>query len=273
MRTALIFGASGAVGGFFLPLLDGHYRLMPVSRLPRNGWRTGDLLDAAANWPITDIVISLGPLDAFATWLERQATAPQRVIALSSMSAESKRASPDPIERELAARLRAAEQRLLTAGKRHGCTCTIFRPTLIYGAGKDRSLAPIARAMRRWHLAPIPLGATGLRQPVHAADLAAACAAAIANPISYGKTYELGGGERLSFTSMLRRVRAAQPGFVLPLPVPLVALRVLAPLLRSFSTGALARLQEPLLADNGPAVRDLGYSPRDFRGADVLPSG
>ena len=62
-----------------------------------------------------------------------------------------------------------------------GIACTVFRPTLIYGAGTDRSLAPIARFARRWRVLPVPLGANGLRQPVHARDLAAACVAVLAN--------------------------------------------------------------------------------------------
>jgi NADPH:quinone reductase-like Zn-dependent oxidoreductase len=32
MRTVLVFGASGAVGGFLLPLLRTHYKVLPVSR-------------------------------------------------------------------------------------------------------------------------------------------------------------------------------------------------------------------------------------------------
>src|SRR5437868_15351441 len=106
MRTVLVFGASGAVGRHLLPQLpDAHYKVSLVSRDPRAGWLTGDLYDANRNWPVADIVISLGPLDAFAAWLERQQCAPRRVIALSSMSAESKALSPDPAERELAERL------------------------------------------------------------------------------------------------------------------------------------------------------------------------
>ena len=79
--------------------------------------------------------------------------------------------------------------------------------------------------MRRWHLLPLPLGATGLRQPVHAEDLAAACVAALENSATYGKTYELGGGERLSFRSMLMRMRAEAAA--LPVPIPLAALALL----------------------------------------------
>ena len=266
MRTVLVFGASGAVGGFLLPQLCTHYKVLPVSRGERSDWIRGDLNDPGIHWPAADAVMSLGPLDAFAAWLRRQTNPPRRVIALSSMSVESKRESPDPVERDLAARLRAAEASVLATGAERGIVCTIFRPTLIYGAGIDRSLAPIARFARRWHLLPIPLGATGLRQPVHAKDLADACLAVVDNVATYGKTYALGGGERLSFSSMLQRLRAAQRGFVVTLPVPLFALRVLA----RITPAALARVREPLIADITPAQRDFGYAPRQFAAEDVL---
>jgi len=267
MRTVLVFGASGAVGRYLLPLLaDAHYKVSPVSRDPHAGWLAGDLQDVRKDWPAADIVISLGPLDAFAAWLERQPHAPQRLIALSSMSAKSKALSPDRAERDLAERLRAAEARLFGYSAARGIACTIFRPTLIYGAGTDRSLAPIARFARRWHLMPIPLGAIGLRQPVHAADLADACTAVIDLSGTYAKTYALGGGERLTFAALLQRLRSAQRGFVLPVPVPLAVLR-----LGRISPGVLARLREPLVADNAAALRDFSYAPRAFIAADVLP--
>jgi nucleoside-diphosphate-sugar epimerase len=111
----------------------------------------------------------------------------------------------------------------------------------------------------------MPLGAGGLRQPVHALDLADACAAVTDNPNTYGKTYPLGGGERLTFNAMLWRLRAAQCRFALPVPLPLPLFR-----LAGISPAILARLREPLLADNGPAMRDFGYAPRGFIAADVL---
>jgi len=87
MRTVLVFGASGAVGGFLLPQLRTHYKVLPVSRGKRSDWIRGDLYDPGVHWPAADVVISLGPLDAFAAWLRRQIDPPRRVIALSSMSA------------------------------------------------------------------------------------------------------------------------------------------------------------------------------------------
>jgi len=272
MSSVLVFGASGAVGGFLLPRLAAHYIVFAASRCTRTGWLAGNLDDPDTDWPATEIVISLGPLDAFARWLGRLRQPPRRVLAFSSMSATSKRGSSDAGERALAQRLRTAEETLFAAGAAHGIACTILRPTLIYGAGSDRSLAPIAHFARRWRILPIPLGAAGLRQPVHAADLATACMAVLDNVVTYGKTYELGGGECLRFDAMLWRLRTAISGFVLPVPLPLFALRALA---RAWPHGplrrpALKRLREPLLADNGPAIRDFGYAPGPFRATDVF---
>jgi nucleoside-diphosphate-sugar epimerase len=276
--TLLVFGASGAVGRHLLQQAGAAYRLIAVSRAPpadASGatWLRADLTDARFAWPAVDGALSLGPLDAFVGWLARYPhTRLRRIVALSSMSAESKRASPDPAERALAARLVAAEDALHELAAARAIACTVFRPTLIYGAGNDRSLAPIVRFLRRWRVLPLPLGACGLRQPVHAADLAAACLAVLERPLTHGKTYPLGGGERLRFDALLLRLRAAVPGFVLPVPLPIPLLRLAARCWRGAPAGAaFARLREPLIADNDAAARDFGYAPRPFRAAEVLP--
>jgi nucleoside-diphosphate-sugar epimerase len=285
LSTFLIFGATGPVGVFLLPrLLAANARVFAVSRQAqaasgseRLRWIAGDLFNAAIAAPSDlEVVVSLGPLDAFAAWFERNPAARvKRVVALSSMSADSKRASPDPAEREIAARLLAAEARLARAATARNIEWTVLRPTLIYGDGRDRSLAPIARFARRWRILPLPIGAHGLRQPVHAADLADAVAASIDCAAAAGKIYPLGGGERLRFDDLLWRLRAALPGFVLPLPVPRFVLHV-ARSLRSavaasaISDAALRRLREPLIADNSAAAHDFGYAPRAFVAADVL---
>jgi len=284
LSTFLIFGASGAIGRLLLPrLLAAGGQVHAVSRAPpalpadpRLAWIGGDLYAEIAPLPDrVDAIISLGPLDGFAAWFERSAVAGvRRVIALSSMSAQSKQASFDLAERDLAARLLAAETRVAQAAQARGATWTLLRPTLIYGAGHDRSLAPIARFARRWRVMPIVLGADGLRQPVHAADLAGAVAAALDCSAAAGRIYPIGGGERLPFDVLVRRLRAATPGFVLPVPVPLFVLYVLARVLRwrgPHAAAALHRLRTPLLADNAAAANDFGYSPRAFIAADVLP--
>ena len=277
MSSILLFGASGAVGRFLLPRLSPAHQLVPVSRAasaPARGWLRADLNDADVNWPAAEVAISLGPLDAFAWWLDRRRDpALRRIIAFSSMSAVSKSESDDPAERELAARLVDAEQRLRDAGAQRGIAVTLFRPTLIYGAGIDRSLAPIARLARRWRVLPIPVGATGLRQPVHARDLAAACAGVLENSATHGVIYELGGGERLTFEQMIRRLRRCATGPVVSLPIPIAALHAAAIFSARGMPGraAIARLRQSLTADNSAALHDFGYAPGPFDPVGVLP--
>lgn len=282
MSSILVFGASGPVGRFLLPLLAARgdrvvavSRRPPITTSPACTWVQADFYGDCADIPDAETIVSVGPLDAFATWFERNAPACRRVIALSSMSATSKQDSPDPAERELAARLVASEKRLAATAQSRSAALTIFRPTLIYGAGVDRSLAPIARFARRWRIFPIPHGRCGLRQPVHAADLARACVDAVANARTFGNVYELGGGERLRFDAMLARTRAAMKRTTLPIPLPLSLLQAFTPLaprlgIARVTTGALRRLREDLIADNTRAAADFGYAPRNFMAADVL---
>jgi len=274
LRSNLVLGATGAVGRFLLPqLLARGERVVGLSRDPQPQgaveveWLHGDLFGAAPPLlPAVDVIHSLGPLDTQAHTPLRAALT--RVVALSSMSAESKQASIDAAERELAARLTAAEQRLFACAREHAIACTILRPTLIYGGGRDASLAPLARFAQRWHVLPIPKGACGLRQPVHAADLATACLSARDVAATVGNTYELGGGERLRFDEMFERIASASQA--LRVPIPLAFVRAGARLTRGrVGAGALARMTVDLLADNAAAARDFAYAPRAFTAADL----
>lgn len=277
MPTTLVIGASGQIGRFLVPrLLHGGQRVIALSRqaharAPGNlEWRQGDLFAAMPAMPQLDTVYSLGPLDGFSAWLERTTLQGRpRIVAIGSMSAISKQDSADPAERALAATLQQAEQRLIASAERHGLAWTLLRPTLIYGAGIDRSLSLIARRASRWRLFPRLLGASGLRQPVHAEDLAEACLAS-ASASSTNRVFDLGGGERLSVSTMLARVHASLPRFALAVPLPLAAAGIalafarLHPRWRGIHYGALDRLREDLVAEDSAAREQFGWSPRRF---------
>jgi nucleoside-diphosphate-sugar epimerase len=271
MPVALVAGASGAVGRFLLPrLLEAGYEVVALSRVPRPSeharlrWVLGDLDREMPVPPAADAIFSLGPLDGFARWFARATLEGRpRVVALGSMSIHSKRDSMDAAERAVAERLRAAEQELAAAAVRRGAAWTVLRPTLIYGAGVDRSLTPIARAAMRWRVFPRLPGARGLRQPVHAQDLATACLAVLDRPACSDRAYALGGGERLAFDTMLERVRASLPVRCLPLPLPLAAARAMARLGR-IPAAAVERLERDLVADDAEARADFGWAPRGF---------
>ncbi|HET6555461.1 MAG TPA: NAD-dependent epimerase/dehydratase family protein [Dyella sp.] len=268
--TILVFGASSQIGRFLLPRLrDRGETVMALSRQPRPAqpglsWMQGTLPDEVPDVGRPLAVISFGPLLSFATWLSSVTLSPgTRVIATSSMSAESKQDSDVPAERALSQSLRDGENALAAVCERQGALWSIFRPTLIYGAGLDKSLTPIARRAMRLRVFPLPAG-RGLRQPVHADDIAAAVVAALDHPEAAGRIFPLGGGERITAGEMFARVRRSLPVTTLPVPIPTTALRLgrhAVPRLR----GPLARLEANLVADNTELERLLGISPRPFR--------
>jgi uncharacterized protein YbjT (DUF2867 family) len=268
--TVLVFGGSSQIGHFLLPrLLATGEPVLAVSRHSRSTqaglqWLAGALPADVPALPSLSAIISFGPLQGLADWLAQvNLDDSPRVVAISSMSAETKRDSSVPSERELSRLLRDGESALAAGCARHGCAWTLLRPTLVYGAGLDRSLSPIARRAMRTRLFPLPQG-RGLRQPVHADDIAQASLAALACPASAGMIVPIGGGERLPASEMFARVRRSLAHTTLPLPLPAWLLRLgqhaLPPL-----RGPLARLDTDLVADNGELHRLLGITPRPFR--------
>lgn len=268
--TVLVVGGSSQIGHFLLPRLSaGGETVLALSRVSRpvqDGveWLRGALPKAVPPLPVLSAIISFGPLQALADWLAHTALpdAP-RVIATSSMSAETKRDSVVSAEREIARQLRAGEVALAAACARHGCAWTVLRPTLVYGAGLDKSLTPIARRAMRSRVFPIPAG-RGLRQPVHADDIAQAVLAALECPAAAGRILSIGGGERLLYPEMFARVRRSLPRATVPVPLPAWLLRLgrqAWPSLR----GPLSRLDSDLVADNDELQRLLQVQPRPFQ--------
>ena len=275
-RTALVFGASGQIGEALLArLAGGGWQAFAVSRVPRPPaggvtWLTGEFANVGGLPEAVDVVFSTGPLDGFAQWYARGQVATRRVVAFGSTSLDTKQASADAYERDIVARLQAAERLVFDTASANGAAATVLRPTLVYGAGRDQTLARIAAMGRRMGFFVLPRGANGKRQPVHVDDLAHAALAVVDAPATHGKAYALPGGETLAYRDMVARTLAAldPPAklWEVPMPVFRTALWLArkAGMMRGLTDDAVARMREDLVFDASPAWRDFGYAPRPF---------
>ena len=272
----LILGAASLVGRFLTPrLVASGVRPVALSRqalrLDGVDGLQADLHDPdlAARLPRIATVYSLSPI-----WLLPHAlpaligAGATRVVAFSSTSRFTKTASPVEAERAVAARLADGEDRVIALCEASGVAWTLLRPTLIYAEGRDGNVSRLAALIRRFGFLPLAGRGEGLRQPVHADDLAAAALAAAGAPNAAGRAYDLPGVETLSYRLMAERVfeglgRAPR---IVTVPAPLWSLAfVLAkPLLPGATTAMGTRMSEDLTFDSEPARRDLGWAPRGF---------
>ena len=282
MRHALVFGGTGQIGTRVLQqLLANGWQVSAVSRdlqVNRENltWLRGDLQQVEYLPARVDAIFSLGPLDHFSQWYADTSVVSPRVIAFGSTSLGTKQDSVDPYERDVAARLQAAEVLIFDAARRRQAQATVLRPTLVYGAGRDRTLTQIASLARRTGFFLLPRDAKGLRQPVHVQDLADAAVAVVDASASHGHSYALPGGETITYTEMVDRVLASlQPrARLIRIPAPLFsavlsAARALGKM-QGLGDAAVARMRDDLVFDVAPAQRDFGYSPRAFNPTDDM---
>lgn len=193
----------------------------------------------------------------------------RRVIVFSSTSVQSKQTSSDASEQALVAQLADAEQTVERVCHEAGVKLTIFRPSMIYGYGRDQNVFKIASVIRRFGFMLLVGNADGLRQPVHADDLVDACLAVLESPSTYGKTYTLAGAERLSYRAMVERIFNGLGKQVRLYRLPLSLFRVLlwtaSKLTRFNYTPEMAnRMNQDLVYDYQAAVQDFTYQPQTF---------
>jgi nucleoside-diphosphate-sugar epimerase len=276
-----VTGATSLVGRFLLPRLrEVGLEVHAVSRRPhlegasiRVVWHALDIEAGSHEWDVGRVshLIHLAPLWLLPNLVPRLASRGLlRLIGFGSTSRLSKTDSSDPRERQIAGRLARAEEELESACAAHGVQWTLMRPTLIYGGGLDHNVTTIAGVIRRLGIFPVVAEARGLRQPVHADDLAQACLAALANPATFNRAYDLHGGTTLRYREMVEAIfrgLGRRPRILsLPLPLCRTLLRGLSllPGYRHVTPAMADRMNQDLCFDAGDAMRDFDYHPRPF---------
>ncbi len=272
----LVLGATSLIGEHLLARLNA-LGTTPISlsrRPPTDDvcWVDGDLTDPnlADELPPVATVFSLSPI-----WLLPQALPAlkargmTRLVAFSSTSRFTKQDSPEPSERIVAKALADAEAAVEAFCAAQGVAWTILRPTLIYLEGRDGNVSRLAGLIRRFKVLPLSGGGEGLRQPVHADDLAGGAIAAAKARAARDKAYDLVGGETLTYRVMAERIYEGLGRRPLILSLPAWLFRLLLTLAKPFYPGATAtmgdRMAQDLTFDDAPARADFGWAPRDFR--------
>lgn len=233
-----------------------------------DGESKSDFISLTHIWTLPDHLANINPAKI------------RRIVALSSTSRFTKEDSSDLNEQALAHLIAESEKSLQKWAEDHGVEWVILRPTLMYGLGRDKNIAEIARFIGRFGFFPMFGKAGGLRQPIHVADVAGACMAALQAPGAANHAYNLSGGETLPYRDMVIRIFAALGRSPFLIPVPLSAFRIAVALLRclpryrQWSSSMATRMNKDMIFDHHEASRDLAFQPREFvlSAADVATS-
>lgn len=175
---------------------------------------------------IRGVVVSFAPIWLLSEFLTRVSTEqPDKlselkgIVAVSSSSFLTKRFAFSNYDKTLAISINQAQENISRLSRSLGISCQILAPTLIYGCKnryRDRNISKIISILRRLPIVILPKN-TGLRQPIHASQLAKV-AHIQAEKMFLGKwlaseprVLPLGGDEILSYSRMLKKIQSSLP--------------------------------------------------------------
>ena len=272
----LVIGGTGLVGGYIVEhLLRGGQRPFVLSRsqrdIPGVDWLRGDLeKPETLKFPAFTILYCTSDAILLANALPQLFNPSlKRIVAFSSTSVVTKQDTEVEAEREMIRKLAEAERGIAAACERRNVGWTILRPTLIYAEGRDTNITPLSRLIRRFGFMPLVGGARGLRQPVHAEDLAIGALAAASSRAAINKVYALPGGETLTYREMIGRIFDGMqlPRRTIPVPSPVwrAGFILTKPLFPGANVAMGTRMMKDMIFDSTPAVQDFGWNPRAFK--------
>ena len=274
-----VTGASSQLGVFLLPhLQEAGFTVRAISRSAplepvevrdRVSWlRPGLEPELEAASPAAYLV-SCGPLDLARKLLASKASL-QKAVVFSTSSILTKPDSADQAERKLVTGLASEEGEIRSICRERGITLVLVRPTMIYGCGLDRNVSTLYRLGERTGFIPLSSRADGLRQPVHAEDLARLAVKALTTDLSGDLEGEACGGETLTFREVVKRVAACGSHRIrlLPLPEPLLTAMVWTVLAvrpgKNMNAEMVRRQAKDMVFDDTVFRQSLAYQPRPF---------
>jgi len=201
----------------------------------------------------------------------------ERLICVSSVERITLIDSADEDEQRRAEKWRAGEERLMAFCAETQMSFTILRATSVYDDSLMGDFEALTKALTKYPFLPISHGAKGLRQPVHADDIAQALLGALSHLGTKNATYSIGGGEVISLKNLMKRIVKFKGGrsFLIPLPAfilgPLLTVAKLVGLqgVERLNTPLINRMGENMTFDHRRAREDFGYDPRGFLNSPV----
>ena len=284
--VVLLTGATSQLGVFLIPrLVREKYRVLAISRKVSHAvdsganplWVRPEVLTAtdstgSSNIPLNSIefMVSCGPLELAIPVISRCKQV-RRIVVFSTSSVYSKIASAHQAEREQVADILKYENILKVLCEKADIDLVILRPTMIYGCGLDQNISRLARWIRRFGWLPVAGAASGLRQPVHADDLAQLAVNALGVKGRLTLDSPACGGSTLRYREMVERVFDSQsrPRRVMALPPRLLSwiLRMVAftRLTGKTNSEMVTRQNVDLVFDDQAIKEVLNYHPRPFK--------
>ena len=155
------------------------------------------------------------------------------------------------------------------AVRKSGLAWTIFRPSLIYGAG-DRSVRVLAKLVRLSPFVPVIGNGQTTIQPVPVELVAQAFLRAIRNDSTVGKVYDLVGPEPFTWNELYDKLLAQagrlKPKIHIPIPIARIQGAVMEKLSKypPLNREQVIMAQENNAGDPAPAVRDMVLEQETF---------
>src|ERR1700676_4611581 len=276
MRSAVI-GATGIVGGYIIKnLVRRGEKPIALSRSGRAStadveWFEGDLrAPETLKLPPFSTLYCTAHAGLMAAALSHLASPSlTRVVAFTSTSIVTKAESEVDAERESVRRWAAAERQLIVACERLGIQWTVLRPTIIYDEGRDANITRLSRLIERFGFMPLVGTGSGLRQPVHAEDLAIGALAAAASSTAANKIYAIPGRDTITYREMVGRIFDGlhRPRRVVAVPAALwrASFALAGPFISGANVAMGNRMAKDMIFGPTPAIQDFGWNPREFR--------
>jgi nucleoside-diphosphate-sugar epimerase len=273
---SLVIGGTGLVGGYIVEhLVRNGERPLVLSRSSQQGkpdvdWVRGDLeRPETLDCPTVETIYCTANAVLLPAALPRFFSPfLKRIVVFSSTSVMTKLDSEVTTERDIIRRLADAEETIAAQCEQHNVGWTILRPTLIYAEGRDTNITPLSRVIRKFRFMPLVGGGLGLRQPVHAEDLAVGAIAAASSPAAENNVYSLPGGETITYREMIGRIfdglRMPRRAVSIPAALWRASFVVAKPLFPNGNVAMGMRMMKDMAFDSSAAVRDFGWNPRNF---------